>query len=139
MPRHSTQNNTQNNAQESAATDFRNQLKVNMMEYRPERGVLATADVRVGDLMTIRNVKIKEDDYGLTVTMPRTKMPHSEQYKDSIYFADKSMKEVFDQAVKEAYQHSIMDQTQEDAQEQTDVEEMEETEPEEGMSMNQGM
>ena len=44
-------------------------------------------------MMTIRNVKIKEDDYGLTVTMPRTKVPHAEQYKDSVYFADKSMKQ----------------------------------------------
>ena len=59
-------------------------------------------------MMTIRNVKIKEDDYGLTVTMPRTKMPHTEQYKDSVYFADKSMKQQFDQAVEKAYQDNIL-------------------------------
>lgn len=47
--------------------------------------MLANADVNVAGIMTIRNVKIKQDDYGLTVTMPRTKMPHTEQYKDSVY------------------------------------------------------
>ena len=30
---------------------------------------------KVAGMMTIRNVKIKQDDYGLTVTMPRTKVP----------------------------------------------------------------
>lgn len=57
--------------------------------------------------MTIRNVKIKQADYGLTVSMPRTKMPHTEQYKDSVYFADKSMKQ-FDMAVETAYQESVL-------------------------------
>ena len=28
---------------------------------------------KVGDFMTIRNVRIKEDDYGLTVAMPKTR------------------------------------------------------------------
>lgn len=67
-----------------------------------ESGVFATADVKVGDLLTIRNVKIKQDDYGLTVTMPRTKMSGDNGYKDSVYFADKGMKERFDQAVVQA-------------------------------------
>ena len=67
-----------------------------------ESGVFATADVKVGDLLTIRNVKIKQDDYGLTVTMPRTKMSGDDGYKDSVYFADKGMKEKFDQAVVQA-------------------------------------
>ena len=67
-----------------------------------ESGVFATADVKVGDLLTIRNVKIEQDDYGLTVTMPRTKMSGDNGYKDSVYFADKGMKERFDQAVVQA-------------------------------------
>ena len=40
--------------------------------------------------------------------MPRTKMPHTEQYKDSVYFADKSMKQQFDMAVETAYQESVL-------------------------------
>ena len=76
-------------------------------------------------MMTIRNVKIKQDDYGLTVTMPRTKVPHTEQYKDSVYFADKSMKQKFDMAVETAYQESVQTQT------------MEQDEPEEGMEQEE--
>ena len=125
----STQVSTQENAQGSmAANDL---FKVRIMEHGPERGVRAIADVQVGDFMTIRNVRIKEDDYGLTVNMPRTKMAHTEQYKDSVFFSDKSMKDAFDQAVKDAYESS-MDLLQEDAQ-------TEEVEREEGMFMEQGM
>lgn len=91
----------------------------------PERGVLANADVNVAGIMTIRNVKIKQDDYGLTVTMPRTKMPHTEQYKDSVYFADKSMKQQFDMAVETSYQESVL----------TPV--LDQDEPEEGMEQEE--
>lgn len=107
-------------------------FEVSIREHNPERGVLANADVKVGGVMTIRNVKIKEDDYGLTVTMPRTKMPHIEQYKDSVYFADKSMKEAFDQAVTKAYQESILEAV-------LDVEESEEEMEQEAPDMNMGM
>lgn len=79
-----------------------------IVEHNPERGVLASADVKVGDIMTVRNVRIREDDYGLTVSMPRTKMPHTDQYKDSVFFSDKSLKEQFDQIVQKAYQDSIL-------------------------------
>lgn len=100
----------QNNTQENTAARSVEQLKMEAVirEHNPERGVLAAADVKIGDIMTIRNVKIKEDDYGLTVTMPRTKMPHTEQYKDSVFFADKGLKEQFDQIVQKAYQDSIL-------------------------------
>jgi len=81
---------------------------VTITEHNPEQGVLATADVRVGDMLTIRNVKIKQDDYGLTVSMPRTKEPHTGQYKDSVFFADFSVKQQFDQAVGKAYQDTIL-------------------------------
>ena len=37
---------------------------------QPEHGILATAEVRIGGICTIRNVK--EDDYGIEVVMLRT-------------------------------------------------------------------
>ena len=72
--------------------------------------MLANADVNVAGIMTIRNVKIKQDDYGLTVTMPRTKMPHTEQ---------------FDMAVETSYQESVL----------TPV--LDQDEPEEGMEQEE--
>ena len=70
MPRNAaTQNNNTENMEQQVP------FKVTITEHNPERGVLANADVNVAGIMTIRNVKIKQDDYGLTVTMPRTKMP----------------------------------------------------------------
>lgn len=54
--------------------------------------------------MTIRNVRIKEDDYGLTVAMPKTKAGANEQYKDAVFFADRGIKERFDQTVQKAYE-----------------------------------
>lgn len=78
MPRNAaTQENTNNTENMEQQVPF----EVTITEHNPERGVLANADVNVAGIMTIRNVKIKQDDYGLTVTMPRTKMPHTEQYK----------------------------------------------------------
>ncbi len=105
MPRGTT---TQVNTDNAENMEQQVPFEVTITEHNPERGVLATADVKVGNMMTIRNVKIKEDDYGLTVTMPRTKMPHTEQYKDSVYFADKSMKQQFDKAVEKAYQDHVL-------------------------------
>ena len=55
----------------------------------------------------------------------RTKMPHTEQYKDSVYFADKSMKQQFDMAVETAYQESVL----------TPV--LDQNEPEEGMEQEE--
>lgn len=50
---------------------------------QPETGILATAEVRIEDICTIRNVKVKENDYGIEVVMPRTKMPFHAEYKDA--------------------------------------------------------
>lgn len=89
MPRTSNRNAVQQNAaQENAVGNSMAQLAMEavIVEHNPERGVLASADVKVGDIMTVRNVRIREDDYGLTVSMPRTKMPHTDQYKDSVFF-----------------------------------------------------
>lgn len=131
MPRTTNQNRTQKTETENS----REQLKMEafIKEQNPERGVLATADVRIGDIMTIRNVKIKEDDYGLTVTMPRTRMPHTDEYKDSVFFADKSLKEQFDQIVQKACQDSILSPV-------LDVDEPEEgREQEDAPGMSMGM
>lgn len=127
----------QNQIQEATAENSRDALTFEAVikEHNPERGVLATADVKVGDFMTIRNVKIKEDDYGLTATMPRTKMPHTEQYKDSIFFADKGLKEQFDQAVTKAYQDSVLNPVLNDE----GLDEAETEEQEDGMQMGMGM
>jgi len=128
MPRNAaTQINEENNQSMEQQVPF----EVTITEHNPERGVLANADVKVAGILTIRNVKIKEDDYGITVTMPRTKMPHTDQYKDSVYFADKSLKQLFDQTVENAYQQSV----QEPIQEQEEPEEDMEPEEESGMSM----
>lgn len=130
MPRRA---DTQENTNTAEPMEQQVPFEVTITEHNPERGVLATADVKVGNMMTIRNVKIKEDDYGLTVTMPRTKVPHAEQYKDSVYFADKSMKQQFDQAVEKAYQENVLAPVldQDDAEE--------EMEQEESAGMNMGM
>lgn len=124
MPRTTNQNRTQETAAESSMEQLK--MEAFIKEQNPERGVLATADVKIGDIMTIRNVKIKEDDYGLTVTMPRTKMPHTDEYKDSVFFTDKSLKEQFDLIVQKAYQDSILSQVldvdePEDGMEQEDA------------------
>ena len=124
MPRTTNQNRTQKTETESSMEQLK--MEAFIKEQNPERGVLATADVKIGDIMTIRNVKIKEDDYGLTVTMPRTKMPHTDEYKDSVFFTDKSLKEQFDQIVQKAYQDSILSQVldvdePEDGMEQEDA------------------
>jgi len=127
MPRSAaTQVNTDSNENMEQQVPF----EVTITAHYPESGVLANADVKVAGIMTIRNVKIKEDDYGLTVTMPRTKVPHTDQYKDSVYFADRSMKQQFDQAVENAYQQSIQP-----VQEQEEPGEDMEPEEESGMSM----
>lgn len=70
----------------------------------PESGVLATAEVKIGEICTIRNVKVKENDYGKEVVMPRTKMPYNTRYKDACFFESREVREQFDQSVLEAYE-----------------------------------
>lgn len=89
---------------------------------------------KIGDFMTIRNVRIKEDDYGLTVAMPKTKAGANEQYRDAVFFADRGTKEKFDQTVQKAYETFMHQQTDLDEE----PEEAEELEQEEG-GMNMGM
>ncbi len=81
---------------------------------------LATADVELAGICTIRNVKIKEDDYDLTVVMPRTKMADTREYKDACFFESRSMREQFDQAVRDAYTQVLaMQEGQETSEGQT--------------------
>ncbi len=109
---------------------------------------LATADVELAGICTIRNVKIKEDDYDLTVVMPRTKMADTREYKDACFFESRGLREQFDQAVREAYTQTLAmqeeqalgeEQTSGEAQVPTEEQDLddanfqEEMEPEEGM------
>ena len=70
---------------------------------QPETGILATAEVRIGDICTIRNVKVKENDYGIEVVMPRTKMPCHVGYKDACFFESREIQEQIDQSILCAY------------------------------------
>ena len=135
MPATTNQNNTQGNTAGNSMEQL--QMEAVIMQHNPERGVLASADVKIGGFMTIRNVRIKEDDYGLTVSMPRTKMPQTDQYKDSVYFADRSMKEQFDQIILNAYQNSILSPVLNDDMPEDEIEHRECMDQEEapGMSM----
>lgn len=135
MPATTNQNNTQGNTAGNSMEQL--QMEAVIMQHNPERGVLASSDVKIGGFMTIRNVRIKEDDYGLTVSMPRTKMPQTDQYKDSVYFADRSMKEQFDQIILNAYQNSILSPVLNDDMPEEEIEQGECMDQEEapGMSM----
>ena len=77
MPRRANTQTQQEAVQENAAVQADAgadmQMEAAITKTQPEKGVLALADVKIGDFMTIRNVRIKEDDYGLTVAMPKTK------------------------------------------------------------------
>lgn len=64
---------------------------------------LAVANVEVNGLFTIRNVKIREGDYGLEVVMPRIKDWNQGRYKDACYFKSKEMREQFDRSVIQKY------------------------------------
>lgn len=136
MPRRANTQTQQEAVQENAAVQANAgadmQMEAAITKTQPEKGALA--DVKIGDFMTIRNVRIKEDDYGLTVAMPKTKTGANEQYKDAVFFADREIKEKFDQTVQKAYETFMHQQTDLDEE----PEEAEELEQEEG-GMNMGM
>ena len=115
MPRRANTQTQQEAVQENAAVQANAgenmQMEAAITKTQPEKGVLALADVKIGDFMTIRNVRIKEDDYGLTVAMPKTKAGANEQYKDAVFFADRGIKEKFDQTVQKAYETFMRQQT----------------------------
>ena len=81
-------------------------LTVRIKDGDPSEDIVATADVDLGNICTIRNVKIKEDDYGLKVVMPRTKMPDTGRFKDACYFHSVDARVQFDRAVLQSYEQS---------------------------------
>ena len=81
-------------------------LTVRIKGGDPSEDIVATADVDLGNICTIRNVKIKEDDYGLKVVMPRTKLPETGRFKDACYFHSVEARVQFDRAVLQSYEQS---------------------------------
>ena len=60
MPATTNQNNTQGNTAGNSMEQL--QMEAVIMQHNPERGVLASADVKIGGFMTIRNVRIKGEE-----------------------------------------------------------------------------
>ena len=109
MPRsNQTQTGTAQVSQQEAAQPERLPITGVSIHTDSRRGeFLATADVELAGICTIRNVKIREDDYDLTVVMPRTKMADTREYRDACFFESRSLREQFDQAVREAYTQTL--------------------------------
>ena len=109
MPRRNqTQTGTAQVPQQEAAQPERLPITGVSIHTDSRRGeFLATADVELAGICTIRNVKIREDDYDLTVVMPRTKMADTREYRDACFFESRSLREQFDQAVREAYTQTL--------------------------------
>lgn len=95
-------------------------LTVHIKGGDPSEDIVATADVDLGNICTIRNVKIKEDDYGLKVVMPRTKLPETGRFKDACYFHSVDARVQFDRAVLQSYEQSqaLQQESGQSAQEQ---------------------
>ncbi|WP_373265568.1 septation protein SpoVG family protein [Hungatella hathewayi] len=107
---------------------------------------LAVANVEINGLFTIRNVKIREGDYGLEVVMPRIKDWNQGRYKDACYFKSKEMREQFDRSVIQKYLQDMGLEEEEteyeeeyDDDEYVELEEEAEAEPEEAELTNMGM
>lgn len=82
-------------------------LRVQIHSGHPTDDIAATADVEINGICTIRNVKVKNDDYGLEVVMPRTKMPDTGRFRDACVFPRREMRSQFDMAVLSAYQQEM--------------------------------
>ena len=105
MPRRTSQ--TQENTAQAPAQAVLPVTGVQIHTDSRRGEFLATADVELAGICTIRNVKIKEDDYDLTVVMPRTKMADTREYKDACFFESRILREQFDQAVRAAYTQAL--------------------------------
>lgn len=107
---HTTGTEEQTSTEAPASTGEPQSTLPMMVQLRggvPAEDIVATADVTLGGICTIRNVKIKQDDYGVKVVMPRTKMPDTGRFKDACYFHSSELREQFDAAVKNAYQQTL--------------------------------
>lgn len=106
MPRTGAGNNqTQGNA--ARGSQDHPDFVAKIAQWNPERGLVATADVQIGSFMTIRNVKIRESDYGYEVVMPKTTLKDTGELKDSVYFSSRELKDAFDKAVTKACQEML--------------------------------
>ena len=144
MPVTNTANQEEQMEGMQAATNQQNEtamlpeMQVQFTQFNPDKDIIATADVKIGNLLTVRNVKVKEDDYGYNVVMPKTQMKEDGKYKDSVYFTDRAVKEQFDEAVRTAYKDTVLaieldEAAQDDAQGEETTEDMEQESG--GMSM----
>lgn len=95
-------------------------MRVTIKEGDPERDILATADVDIDGICTLRNVRIKNGDYGPRVTLPMTQMPATGRWRDVAYFPSQEIRDQFDNVVMDAYQQAL-GMTQNTAPEQTEA------------------
>ena len=82
-------------------------MRVTIKEGDPERDILATADVDIDGICTLRNVRIKNGDYGPRVTLPMTQMPVTGRWRDVAYFPSQEIRDQFDNVVMGAYQQAL--------------------------------
>lgn len=117
MPRRA---DTQENTNTAEPMEQQVPFEVTITEHNPERGVLATADVKVGNMMTIRKI------YRILILLRMGHLGPGHGY-------GKPMKQQFDQAVEKAYQENVLAPVldQDEAEE--------EMEQEESAGMNMGM
>lgn len=95
-------------------------MRVTIKEGDPERDILATADVDIDGICTLRNVRIKNGDYGPRVTLPMTQMPVTGRWRDVAYFPSQEIRDQFDKVVMGAYRQAL-DMTQNTAPEQAEA------------------
>lgn len=95
-------------------------MRVTIKEGDPERDILATADVDIDGICTLRNVRIKNGDYGPRVTLPMTQMPVTGRWRDVAYFPSQEIRVQFDNVVMGAYRQAL-DMTQNTATEQAEA------------------
>ena len=72
MPATTNQNNTQGNTAGNSMEQL--QMEAVIMQHNPERGVLASSDVKIGGFMTIRNVRIKGEEMAGTTEKKKISM-----------------------------------------------------------------
>ena len=82
-------------------------MRVTIKEGDPERDILATADVDIDGICTLRNVRIKNGDYGPRVTLPMTQMPVTGRWRDVAYFPSQEIRDQFDNVVMGAYRQAL--------------------------------
>ena len=146
MPVTNTENQEDQMEGMQTATDQQNgtamlpEMQVQFTQFNPDKDIIAIADVKIGNLLTVRNVKVKEDDYGYNVVMPKTQMKEDGKYKDSVYFTDRAVKEQFDEAVRAAYKDTVLAiEMDEAAQDEAQGEEATEDMEQESSGMSMGM